>query len=464
MSLLKIGGLASGLDTEGLIRQLIALERKPMAVMEQRRESITTKANAWRDLNSRLRNLQSRVADLKNLGANLWDAKRANVADQTVLTASASNTALPGTYHVEVVSLAQATTWKGGLTSADPKADLGVAGTITVSGGPGDGKEFIVSETDSLSDIAATINGNKDLGFTASVVQVAPNDNRLVLNGKLGASNDFSLTGAAAEALQLDAVQAEKVAQAANAQIKVNNVPIQVAENSARDAVPGVTLTLNKVGVTTVTVSNDQSKVVDAVKQFVEQYNSTMDFIEQQSKYDTKTKKAGTLFGEGMVTSIQYALSNRAMNPVTGIEAKFNALGMIGISSEKFSEGGSSSRKLRLDESKLREALTANPEAVRDLFTRSEGTDRGVAVRMEEWLSGYTKTGGLILERAENLDKENTRIKERLAKFDEQILPLKEKRLRAQFTSLEKAMSMFQNQGQWLSQQIGSLNSGSNRR
>ena len=464
MGLLKIGGLASGLDTESLIKQLIAVERKPMAVMEQRRETLTSKAGAWRDLNSRLLNLQSRIADLKNLGANLWDAKRATVSDQTVLTASASNTAQPGSYSVEVVNLARSTTWKGGLSAADPTADLGVAGMITVAGGPGNGKEFEVKATDSLNDIAATVNGNKELGFTASVVQVAPGDYRLVLNGQQGAANDFALTGTAAADLKLDAAQAEKVAAAANAQIKVNSVSIEVGENTARDAVPGVTLNLTKVGTTAITVANDQSKVIDAVKQFVDQYNSTMDFIEQQAKYDTKTKKAGTLFGEGMVTSVQFALSNRAMNPVGAVEAKFNALGMVGITSEKFAEGGTSSRKLRLDESKLREALTANPDAVRDLFTVNDGTSMGVAVRMEEWLSGYTKTGGLILNRAETLDQENTRIKERLAHFDEQILPLKEKRLRNQFIALEKAMSTFQSQGQWLSQQISSLDVGSARR
>ncbi len=461
MGLYKLGGLVSGLDTETLIKQLLAIERRPVALLEERKDKLTTEANAWRDLNSRLLNLQNRLADLKNLSSSVWQAKAASVSDTTMLTASASATAQPGTYTVDVIDLAAATTWESGLAVADPDADLGFSGTITVSGGPGDGQTFDVAATDSLHDIAATINQQKEtLGFSASVIQVSPGDYRLVLAGQTGSANHFELTGAVATSLQIDAANATQRTAAADAQITVNGVPISAAGNTVNDAVPGLTMNLLKTGTSTITVTDDHDKVVEAVRAFVDQYNSVVDFMAEKTKYDPESKEAGALFGESLVQSIQFALGTRVMNPVEGVPAEFQTLSMVGISMEKFSAGSGASRKLTFDETKFREALEKDPDAVAKLFTLDDGTGKGVAVRLEEWLEAYTKSGGLVLNRAEMLDQNVKDIEERIAYFDEVILPMKEKRLRDQYIALEKAMAMFQNQGDWLSQQIKSLSFG----
>lgn len=460
MGVLKLGGLASGLDTEGIVKQLMTLERQPVTLLQKRKDALTTAAGAWRDLNSRLLNLQSRLSDLKSYGNAVWSAKKASVADQTILTASADTTAQPGTYTVNVTALAKATTWEAALAVADPAAALGQAGTMTVTGGPGNAKTITVTAADSLNSIVSKINGDSTLGFTASVVQVGPGDNRLVLNGKNGAASDFSLsdtTGTVAAYLKVDAATGIKVNTAADGAATVNNIAVTFADNTVKNAIPGVTLNVLKIGTTTVSTAWDSQKALDAVKAFVDQYNSVIDYIGTQTSYDAKTKKAGTLFGESLVQSVQSVLSGKLGGVVGSLPPDKNALAMVGITTEKFAKGGDVSGKLTFDSAKFQKALTENPDAVMKLFTMDDGANKGVAVRTLDWLQNYTRTGGLVLNQVTTLDKQVDDIKERISYYDDVILPMKEERLRKQFNGLEKAMNMFQSQGQWLSQQLASL-------
>ena len=98
-----------------------------------------------------------------------------------------------------------------------------------------------------------------------------------------------------------------------------------------------------------------------------------------------------------------------------------------------------------------------DPNALRDLFTINDGDKQGVAVRARTYLDNYTKTGGILQGRADAIDKGVKLLKDEIKRWEEEILPKREERLRAQFLNLEKSMSTLQNQGNWMSQQIKSL-------
>jgi flagellar hook-associated protein 2 len=481
VGILKLGGLASGLDTENLIKTLMSLEQRPLTGMTKQRDTLTAQASAWRDLNSRLLTLKKRVDELNALTASDFTAKSSSNTDNSVLSVSGvTSSATLGANTVEVVSLANATIWQSGLMSnagtpkpvADPTAALGVSGTIEVAGNPT--AFFAVAATDSLNSIAQTINSKSaDLGFTASVVQVNPGDYRLVLKGNNGVANDFTLqdaTGSTAAAdLMLASGAATKINTAANGQIKVNGVSVTVTDSTVKDAIAGVTLTLNKVGTSTLTVTKDYSKVIGAVQKVVDQYNSVMDLVGQQTSYDSKSKQAGPLFGEDRVRTITDALSSRMFSPVDDTASPLpdlaSSLGIIGIATEGFkgAEKGTS-RKLTLDTTKLQAALDKDPASVRRLFANTgAGTtaSQGIAVRLSTYLDNYTRADGILAGTAKALDKNVELIKGRIDHFQNDLLPMKEQQLRTQFTALEKAMSAFQNQGNWLSTQLKSLSGSS---
>lgn len=141
----QLGGLMSGLDTKTMIDQLMALERRPVLALEERKETIKNRNSAFQLLNTRLASLQSRATDLlleKTLKAN-----SATSSDSNVATASAGAGAAAGTYKIKVNQLATATSAKssGGLAAAasdttalmDVKPASGskiTAGTFTIGG------------------------------------------------------------------------------------------------------------------------------------------------------------------------------------------------------------------------------------------------------------------------------------------------------------------------------------------
>lgn len=474
MGLLKIGGLSSGLDTEGLITTLMSIEKRPLTNMTKQRDTLTTQANAWRDLNSRLLTLKKRFDELQGLSESSWLARKSVAGDTNIVSVSAtSNTATLGTHSVEVVSLAKATVWQAGLMAggavADPEADLTISGTIRVNNGTATPPTFTVNAGDSLNDIAKTINDNSEtLGVTASVVQVNPGDYRLVLTGKTGAANHFVLEddgGTAAQDLRLTAADGGvEVQTAVDGVAKVAGISVTTADNVLKDAIAGITMTMGKVGTTSVTVSKDQARVVDAVKKVIDQYNSVMDFIDTQTSYDAKTKQAGTLFGEQRVNDIQEAMRNKLFNLVAGQPDEFASLGVVGIRSEGFRAGEKASKRLSFDQDKFTKALEKDPLALRALFVRTPGStetntdaNTGVAGRLAAYLDNYTRTDGILAGQTKALEKGVELIKQRITRFETQTLPAKEKQLRAQFIALEKAMSTMQAQGNWLSAQIKSM-------
>lgn len=476
MGLLKIPGLASGLDTDNLIKTLMTLEKRPLTALTTKRDTQTNQANAWRDLNQRVMTLQKRIEELGNLTASDFAARRSSSSDSSLITITESrSTAQVGSYSVEVTALAAATTWQSGLMVdgggiakpvADPDADLNLSGTIKVSGGPKDGKTFTIVATDSLNDIVKTINSKSaELGFAASVSQVNPGDYRLVLRGNTGAAADFSLVddgGTVAADLKLTSASATKVATAADGSMKVNGSTITFAENTVKDAVGGITVTLSRTGSATITVSKDNAKVIDAVRKVVDQYNTVTDFINEKTSYDSETKKAGTLLGDPRINDLRDGIRRILIDPVEGQPAAYDSLGIVGISSQGYAKGSAYTGKLSLDQDKLAKALETNPNALRDLFTKNDGDKQGVAVRARAYLDNYTKTGGILQGRAEAIDKGVQLLKDQIKRWEEQILPKREERLRNQFLNLEKSMSTLQNQGNWMSQQIKSLGGFSN--
>ncbi|OIQ12531.1 flagellar filament capping protein FliD [Neomoorella thermoacetica] len=99
-------GLASGLDTESIITQLMDLERIPLTRLQQRKNQYNVEKNAWHDIYTRLSSLQSKLGDLKL--ASTFTGMKATSSNTLALTATAASNAPAGSYQVSIIQLAQA--------------------------------------------------------------------------------------------------------------------------------------------------------------------------------------------------------------------------------------------------------------------------------------------------------------------------------------------------------------------
>jgi flagellar hook-associated protein 2 len=210
-------GIGSGLDLNTLLAGLKTAEQAPLAAIQAKQTSYTTKLTAYGQLSGALSGLQSAAAALAK--AELYQGVKANSTATDVVTATALSTATSGTYLVDVKQLSQAQSVATAGVASTTTAIGGGTVTIefgTISGGtldPATGKYTgaaftkdatrtaasvaIDPATSSLADIAKAINAKSDtLGVTASIVNDGTaTPNRLVLTSKLtGETSSMKIT------------------------------------------------------------------------------------------------------------------------------------------------------------------------------------------------------------------------------------------------------------------------------
>ncbi|WP_312713119.1 flagellar filament capping protein FliD, partial [Proteiniclasticum ruminis] len=275
-------GSYSGID-QTMIDQLMAIEKRPLVQMSERKTTMESQKNAWNDVRTRLNNLFEKIKVLQN--SDTFSSMKATGSESATMTTSKNSP--EGVYEISVQQLATKTSVIGGKiveASSDSTKALGLTGTFKLNTEGKDAKEIEIVETDTVRTIAEKINAvSKESGVRASII-----DNRLVLNNLETGVKEIQLIEQPESAIlnQLGLKDTSEVIEGKNAMFKVNGVSVEKESNSVKDVVEYTTINLTKAHAAgssdTITISKDTSKVEEAVKGFVDQYNSTMTFISDQ--------------------------------------------------------------------------------------------------------------------------------------------------------------------------------------
>lgn len=110
---MRLVGLASGLDTDSIIQQLMYAERMPMTKLEQQRTETQWKQEAYRDFTNALRGFKEKFFDITKkssylLSENSFKTFSAISSSNEYITARGTATAQAGNYSVKVEQLATA--------------------------------------------------------------------------------------------------------------------------------------------------------------------------------------------------------------------------------------------------------------------------------------------------------------------------------------------------------------------
>ncbi len=198
-----ISGLSSGLDWRNIIDQLMKVEHRPIDLVERTKSEYEEKLSAWQSLNSKLLSLKSAAENLKdpedfNIFTASMATNNANVSASSLLSATTSSSAAPGTYTINISSLAQAQKLSSNpFASSTESLGSSYAGDILING-----RVIHIYEDDSLADIRDRINaansGNNATGVTASIVSYGANNYRLILTSDSTGEEGISLLNASA--------------------------------------------------------------------------------------------------------------------------------------------------------------------------------------------------------------------------------------------------------------------------
>jgi len=143
MAVNRITGLATGMDTDALVEQLMSASRAPLTKLEQNNTKLEWQREAMLEINSKLLSFRTAALDMKLQGT--YKSYTATSSNTSLVTASATTEAVEGTYTFKVTQLATKTYIEGSVIPEQITSTTGVNlqnadGKIDLSG-----KEFYIT-------------------------------------------------------------------------------------------------------------------------------------------------------------------------------------------------------------------------------------------------------------------------------------------------------------------------------
>lgn len=179
----SFSGIASGIQWRDMIDQIMFLEaRRRVTPITNRISTENLRRTAWNDFSGVLSKLSTASASLKDgtgFGKFTINVPKGS-NDTTLFTATASSSAAPGTYGVEVRALAKNEKLRTVTSYTSTTTALSLSGTFHVNG-----RAVTLDTADSLASIRDKINavnaGSNPSGVTASIVTVSETEHYLSL-------------------------------------------------------------------------------------------------------------------------------------------------------------------------------------------------------------------------------------------------------------------------------------------
>lgn len=484
-------GIGSGLDVEGIITKLVALEKQPLTTLQTKATFIQTKISDY----SQIKSLMSTVTDAatKLTLDSGWNTVSVGSSNSAAVSASVTGIASATSFSVGVQQLAKAQSTVSDAVTASTA--VGSAGTLTLQLGtwgparanatgslftPGAAASVnvTVAATDTLAQIAAKIN-DAGSGVVATVLTDASGDRLMLRSASTGEATGFRVqasdtgdgnntndTGLSALAFDLDldpgntgtpsvaayGMGANTYQAGQNAKATINGIAVTSANNSFKDVVAGLTITASTVTTSDVelTTSNDKVSLTKNIQAFVDAYNAVNKYLADATAYDEATKKAGNLQGDSTAIGLRNSLRNLLGTGVVG--GSSTRLSQIGLS---IARDGS----LTVDATKLGTALD-NPTNVKTLFAQknADSSTNGIARKIKTFADGMLAFSGGLNNKSDALANETKRNTSDQDKVNARATAV-EKRLRTTYTALDTKMAGLTALSTYITQQVEAWNS-----
>ncbi|UQW98056.1 flagellar filament capping protein FliD [Rummeliibacillus sp. G93] len=502
----RITGLASGIDTESMVEKLMQAQSAQMEKLQQQKQKYEWQRDSYREVNTKLSTFEKTFFDEFGL-QNKYPSKTVNISDSTKVSVTASGTA-NGSLSIESVKQlatagkATTVTLPQGVEKNTKLSELpsfpGQDGMLTLSVLQNDGsmKEVKVAYkgTDTITDFTGKLNkvgltalfANGQMSLKANVTG-EPQDGkagsvRFVSDNTMenGVESTNSQSKGIMELLGFDTIN-PLVENGQNAIYKINGIEMESQSNQV--SINGYSITLkqtfaedpNNANAVTVTSTTDTDAMVDKMKDFITLYNDLMTSLndkigeakykdyapltdaqrsqmtEDQIKKWEEKAKSGLLRNDSIISNALNNLRGTLYKSVDFGDGKGKALFEIGITTTKdYNDGG----KLEINETKLREALTKDPESVMKIFTQP---DTGIVAQMRKISQNTVKEIEERAGKASSVDNTYT-LGKQLESLTDKItdwkdrLKIIENRYWKQFSAMEDAIARANSQASYFAQ------------
>ena len=259
---------------------------------------------------------------------------------------------------------------------------------------------------------------NKNSGESNIVGIEADDENAQAVFKAMGLKQSFG-TSSSANALTFSAGNTSAVYAGKNASVVIDGEALTKESNNFTEK--GINYDITNVTektTATIGVTQDVDKIVDNVKSFVESYNTLLsslydmynetqnssykpltdaqkaEMTEEQIEKWEKKAKSGMLYHDSTIRKIIDNMRNSISESVSTVNSRYNNAYSIGISTTGIYG------QLTLDEDKLRDALTADPDSVYNVFATLQSTKADTETAAYSTKDGIAQRLGSIMTTA----------------------------------------------------------------
>ena len=448
-------GIGSGLDLNGILDQLKAVDQKPIDKKTAAVTAANSQISEFTTVNNKLLTLKSAALDLSLSGTFIGRTVTSSL--ESAVTATVTDGATIKNSTVSVKNLAQKSSWMSASGVAKTDSDSISTSDATFSIQIGDKISAVaITAGITMGQLVDKINSASDNpGVTATIINDGVDSTKpykMVLTANNpGETNRITLSGLP------DGVMTEQTGQTVpnslNAQFTVDGVSYQRQSNTIEDVLSGVTLNFQDIGNSTLTVSSNNSELQDKITSLVTAYNDVVQEVKGQSGYDTTTKTFGLLANttlrdmpfdlEGLMTSTNTADPSGAIKSLFDLGLTFNKDGTITI-----------------DPTTLSAAISNHSDGVQAFFLGDPTNNiTGLADMVNNRLRTMTSDSGSIkgdINGAQaRIDGLNSQITDDTARLNK-----KYDLMTSQFVALDTYMSKMTSMSNFLTGQFNSLSNG----
>lgn len=464
MPTINFAGLASGIDTNGLIDATSAASRAT------RVDPYSKKVSELEETNSALQELSDKFDELKttlsqfNTLAGGGVSKLVTSSSESVATATATNAATNGSYTLTVTTIAKNGTFSFGGTTGpeEPPAAPKIGWSATTQTVAGGANSYTFTIGTGVNAETGTLNGGVTVSAwvssfnntfskaEASIVNVGTESipiHRIVISSIYEGEEKGLITATAVpEGNQLSD-------PATNATFSITGISgtITRSTNSVSDVIPGVNIGLVAAGTAKLKVGEDAATTSSKISDFIDQFNSIITFVRDNntiSRQETGTSVtnvfaplASSRVDDGGLSALKSAFSSTVASSGSAIRIFAD----LGITSQR--DG-----TLLFDSVKFSSAVSKEPSSVSALLQQFADT----ASLTGGTIDLYTRFNGMF-DTAMNSNKSQITSLNQQISDAEKAIERQADDMRARFARLESTMGKLQQQQQSLSSALAGL-------
>lgn len=485
MAAVSFSGIASGIDTESLIKATLDSSRAIKVTPSQNKVTeISAENDALETFKEKLNTLKDKIQPFRAIGGGVI-VRNATSSDDSVATAIPGSGASNASYNLTVSQLAEPgrIVFPNTLsTLASTTSAIGVttSGTLRFTFNTPVASEAVnadisVTTTTTVAEFASLLNSNSTFAqyADATIINVGTPTTpayRLAITAK---KTGEGISGQAIDFSLLTAVMpAPTETDGTNSKVTIAGIGtnIERSTNDITDIIPGLTFSLKDTGTTKLTVAVDVTATTSRIQDFVEAFNDVVSYIQESNTVTRQEsgKEVSNTFGPLAKTSLDENALAQLRTDLTKAKSttgtKILILADLGLTTDSgaynaATKTGGGTLKLDSDAISsalgrtLSNALALEPDSVQEIFeTFGESAGNVVTGTIAQYVNFNKLLDFSINSNKTQISDLNTRISEA-----EKALSNQENLLKTRYARLESLMGNLQAKGNTLSSALAGL-------